>query len=141
MNKEKSLVEDTFIQMKNLEEVISENAKGILASTMKEEIKSLVKESLNEQDEEEVDIEDTETEAPEDEDDLTGEMPDLDEHVFENLYGISKKEYVVQMYCLSLFCKNCYKTILYPGNPTTYIPILKGSFENCYLFKNNVQLF
>jgi len=57
MSKEKSLVEDTFLQMKNLEEVINENAKGILASTMKEEIRSLVKESLNEQDDdEEIDV-------------------------------------------------------------------------------------
>ena len=64
MNKQKSLVEDTFLQMRNLEEVINENAKGILASTMKEEIRSLVKESLNEQDDEEeidldADLEDT----------------------------------------------------------------------------------
>ena len=48
MNKQKSLVEDTFLQMRNLEEVINENAKGILASTMKEEIEELVKESLDE---------------------------------------------------------------------------------------------
>ncbi len=44
--------------MKNLEEAVAENAKGILASTMKEEINQLVKESLSEQDdEEEVDAE------------------------------------------------------------------------------------
>ena len=53
MSKEKSLVEDALIQMKNLEEAVAENAKGILASTMKEEIKDLVKESLHEDDEEE----------------------------------------------------------------------------------------
>ena len=34
--------------MKNLEQVVTENAKGILASTMKEEIEELVKESLEE---------------------------------------------------------------------------------------------
>ena len=56
MSEKKSLVEDTFLQMKNLEEVINENAKGILASTMKEEIRSLVKESLNEQDDEVIDV-------------------------------------------------------------------------------------
>jgi hypothetical protein len=44
--------------MKNLEEAVAENAKGILASTMSQEIKELVKESLTEQDdEEEVDTE------------------------------------------------------------------------------------
>ena len=52
MSKEKSLVEEALIQMKNLEETVAENAKGILASTMKQEIKDLVKESLTEQDEE-----------------------------------------------------------------------------------------
>ena len=52
MSKEKSLVEEALIQMKNLEEAVSENAKGILASTMKKEIKDLVKESLSEQDDE-----------------------------------------------------------------------------------------
>jgi hypothetical protein len=38
--------------MKQVEEAIAENAKGILASTMKEEINQLVKESLSEQDDE-----------------------------------------------------------------------------------------
>jgi len=50
MAKEKSLVEEAIIQMKNLEEAVAENAKGILASTMKQEINELVKESLSEQD-------------------------------------------------------------------------------------------
>jgi|NOAtaT_7_FD_contig_81_2370513_length_3442_multi_7_in_0_out_0_1 hypothetical protein len=53
MSEKKSLVEDTLIQMRNLEEAIQENAKGILASTMKEEISDLVKESLNETETEE----------------------------------------------------------------------------------------
>jgi hypothetical protein len=44
----KSIVEEALLQMKNLEQVVAENAKGILASTMKEEISELVKESLKE---------------------------------------------------------------------------------------------
>lgn len=48
MSEKKSLVEEALLQMKNLEQVVTENAKGILASTMKEEIKELVKESLEE---------------------------------------------------------------------------------------------
>jgi hypothetical protein len=68
MAKEKTLVEETFIQMKNLEEAVAENAKGILASTMKQEIKDLVKESLFEQEEEDeiemdADVEDSEMES------------------------------------------------------------------------------
>jgi hypothetical protein len=49
--KKRSLVEEALLQMKNLEEAVTENAKGILASTMKEEIKELVKESLTEKEE------------------------------------------------------------------------------------------
>jgi hypothetical protein len=49
MQSEKNLVEEALIQMKQIEDVLAENAKGILASTMKEEIEELVKESLNEQ--------------------------------------------------------------------------------------------
>jgi hypothetical protein len=60
----KNPVEEALIQMKNVEEAIAENAKGILASTMKEEINQLVKESLSEQDEvdldAEMDVDDTE---------------------------------------------------------------------------------
>ncbi len=55
----KSIVEEALLSMKNLEEAVAENAKGILASTMKEEIKDLVKESLSEQEDEE----ETETEV------------------------------------------------------------------------------
>ena len=44
---EKSIVEEALLQIKAVENAISENAKGILASTMKEEISELVKESLS----------------------------------------------------------------------------------------------
>jgi hypothetical protein len=56
-NEKKSLVEEALLQMKNLEEAVTENAKGILASTMKQEISELVKESLLEQEEDEIDVE------------------------------------------------------------------------------------
>ena len=55
MADKKSLVEEALLQMKNLEEVVAENAKGILASTMKEEISELVKESLKKETDEEED--------------------------------------------------------------------------------------
>ena len=38
MQSEKNLVEEALIQMKQIEDVLTENAKGILSSTMKEEI-------------------------------------------------------------------------------------------------------
>jgi hypothetical protein len=56
MQENKNVVQEALLQMKNVEEAIAENAKGILASTMKEEINQLVKESLSEQDEEEVNL-------------------------------------------------------------------------------------
>jgi len=51
MSINKNVVEDALFQIKNLEETLQENAKGILQSTMSEEIKQLVKESLKEQEE------------------------------------------------------------------------------------------
>jgi hypothetical protein len=65
---EKNLVEETLIQIQNLEEVINENAKEILASTMKEEISELVKESMKDETKEESEEPTDEvTEADEDE--------------------------------------------------------------------------
>ena len=83
MSKEKSLVEEALIQMKNLEETVAENAKGILASTMKQEIKDLVKESLTEQDEEdeiEMDVDmDNEDEMEDESDEMDGDFDMEDE--------------------------------------------------------------
>jgi hypothetical protein len=57
MQENKNLVQEALIQMRNVEQAIAQNAKGILASTMKEEINQLVKESLSEQDmEDEVEL-------------------------------------------------------------------------------------
>ena len=83
MSKKESLVEDTFIQLKNLEDVIAENAQGILASTMKQEIKELVKESLNEQEEEdEIDLDaEVDTDADNDEMEMDMDFDDEDMEV------------------------------------------------------------
>jgi len=68
MAEKKSLVEEAILQMENLQDAISNNAKGILASTMKEEISELVKESLS--DEEEVKESETEMSEQEGEEDV-----------------------------------------------------------------------
>jgi hypothetical protein len=60
--------------MKQVEEAIAENAKGILASTMKEEINQLVKESLSEQDEEDEVNLDADMEMSADNDDVETDM-------------------------------------------------------------------
>jgi len=79
--KENKLVQEALIQMKQVEEAIAENAKGILASTMKEEINQLVKESLSEQaDEDEVELDaDMDMSADNDEVDLDMDMESDDE--------------------------------------------------------------
>lgn len=81
---EKNLVEEAVIQLKNLEEAINENAKEILASTMKEEISELVKESMKNEAEEEVELDDIESEegdesSEEDEIEMDMDMEDEDE--------------------------------------------------------------
>ena len=80
MTEKKSLVEEALLQMKNLEQVVAENAKGILASTMKEEISELVKESLkNEAEDESMDVE--MDEQSEDELDMDIDMDSDDEEM------------------------------------------------------------
>jgi hypothetical protein len=69
------------------------------------------------------------------------EMSEIGNDLFRSKYKITKDEYLLQMYCLSLIAKNSYKSILYPGNPTTYVPMIKGSFDDCYLFKDDNELF
>ena len=77
MTEKKSLVEEAIIQMKNLEELVAENAKGILDSTMKQEIKELVKESLKEQDDEmDMDMEDDEMDMDMEDDEMDMDMED-----------------------------------------------------------------
>jgi len=63
-------IEDALFQVKNLEESLKKNAQGILSSTMKQEISSLVKESLKKEVDEE-DVEDDEIAS-----DDTDNMPD-----------------------------------------------------------------
>jgi len=80
-NTKKSLVEEALLQMKNLEEAVTENAKGILASTMKEEISELVKESLSDVDEDMVNTDITEQGievGDEEEVEMEPEMGDMD---------------------------------------------------------------
>ena len=69
------------------------------------------------------------------------ELKHFTEDRFYKTYNITKNDYLLQMYCLSLIGRDAHKTILYAGNPSTYIPILKGSFDNCYLFKDDNKLF
>jgi len=78
---EKSILEQALLQVQNLEEAVKQNAKGILASTMKEELKDLLKESLEEEEEDEV-MEQPETETDpegEEEKDVTADDEETDD--------------------------------------------------------------
>ena len=79
---EKSILEQALLQVQNLEEAVKQNAKGILASTMKQELSDLLKESMEEEDETEVPV----AEQPEDEvtpdeeeDDMSDEDAEADD--------------------------------------------------------------
>lgn len=61
---EKNILEQALLQINTLEEAVKQNAKGILASTMKEELKDLLKESLEDEEEE---VTEQEATAPEEE--------------------------------------------------------------------------
>ena len=97
--KKENLVEETIVQLQNLEDVINENAKEILASTMEKEISELVKESM--QDEtgleddmlEQSNIEDTEEEMDDEEmsDDSEEEL-DMDLSDMEDMEDESEDE-------------------------------------------------
>jgi len=77
---EKSILEKALLQVETLEEAVKANAKGILASTMKEELNDLLKEQEDENPEEEPqDVEGVD--APEDDEvpSITDDEPSLDE--------------------------------------------------------------
>jgi hypothetical protein len=71
---EKSILEQALLQVQTLEEAVKQNAKGILASTMKQELNDLLKES----EEEEEDVEEQPT-PEEEEDDMSDEDAEADD--------------------------------------------------------------
>jgi len=76
---EKSILEQALLQVQNLEEAVKQNAKGILASTMKEELKDLLKESLEEEEKVEETAEVSEDTAEVSEESEVAEQPASDE--------------------------------------------------------------
>ncbi len=63
---EKSILEQALLQVQTLEEAVKANAKGILASTMKQELNDLLKESLEEEEEVVAEQPDSEEETQDD---------------------------------------------------------------------------
>jgi hypothetical protein len=69
---EKSILEQALLQVQTLEEAVKQNAKGILASTMKQELNDLLKESM----EDEEDVAEQPTPEEEEADDMSDEGAD-----------------------------------------------------------------
>jgi hypothetical protein len=69
---EKSILEQALLQVQTLEEAVKQNAKGILASTMKQELNDLLKESF----EDEEDVAEQPTPEEEEADDMSDEGAD-----------------------------------------------------------------
>jgi hypothetical protein len=81
---EKSILEQALLQVQTLEEAVKQNAKGILASTMKEELSDLLKESLEEEeevakDDESKDPMDEQPTPDEEEDDMSDDDAEADD--------------------------------------------------------------
>ena len=81
---EKSILEQALLQVQTLEEAVKQNAKGILASTMKEELSDLLKESLEEEeevakDDESKDPMDEQPKPDEEEDDMSDDDAEADD--------------------------------------------------------------
>ena len=75
---EKSILEQALLQVQTLEEAVKQNAKGILASTMKQELNDLLKESEEEDDELNLEGDDSVDSKEEEADDMS-EQPETDD--------------------------------------------------------------
>jgi len=68
-------------------------------------------------------------------------LRDVSDKSFEESYGISKINHLRQFVALSLIAQNANTVILYPGNPTTFLPLFCGSFDHFILFENELKLY
>jgi len=101
---EKSILEQALLQVQTLEEAVKANAKGILASTMKQELNDLLKESMEEEEEvvneqpdsEEETNDDVPAEAGDDEEGLdndeSGEEPSDDEELSKDIDSMDSED-------------------------------------------------
>ena len=86
---EKTILEQALLQVQTLEEAVKQNAKGILASTMKQELSDLLKESLEEEEkvEESTEVSEDETMEPKEEVKDMSEQPEDDETKDDDVAG------------------------------------------------------
>lgn len=77
MEKKPTILEQALLQVETLEEAVKQNAKGILASTMKEELKDLLEQKEDEEDIDSIVPSEEGPDVPEDGDDDTSITDDL----------------------------------------------------------------
>lgn len=64
----------------------------------------------------------------------------IDDEFFYSKYDMSKVEYLQKMISLVIIASKCKHVVIYPGNLSTVIPIVRGNFNNVYSFSNNINL-
>ena len=75
-NKKNGIVDEALLDIKRIQEALNSNSKEILRSVAREEIESIVKESLNEQ--EDIEDDDTDLDMEDDVEDMEDDMEDED---------------------------------------------------------------
>jgi hypothetical protein len=65
----------------------------------------------------------------------------LDDDRFRECHNMTKVTYLQKILCLAKLSSMCRYSITYPGNLSTFIPMLKGSFDNVISFKNDKEYF
>jgi hypothetical protein len=64
----------------------------------------------------------------------------INNDTFYSKYNMSKIEYLQKMISLVIIASKCKHVIIYPGNLSTVIPIIRGNFYNVYNFSDNKNL-
>lgn len=67
-------------------------------------------------------------------------LKSISDQDFINKYQYNKITYLKKMLAMTLIASKSRYYISYPGNLTTFIPILKNTFDNCFSFKNSKKL-
>jgi hypothetical protein len=65
---------------------------------------------------------------------------DVSDNAFYDMYNMTKKYYLQRILALVHVASKCNTLIVYPGNLATYIPIIRGNWDNVYSFYDNSNL-
>lgn len=64
----------------------------------------------------------------------------MDNETFNSKYNMTKTEYLQKLISLVIIASKCKYSVIYPGNLATVIPLVKGSFDNIFSFRDNQNL-